>query len=261
MRGADGSRPVFAISCARGIGIVIEHRPYLSLGCISRDWLKSRLHVRFGDAGRAQHAPLGALHVWNDDEFAPRSGFGMHAHRDVEIVTWVRSGAITHEDDSGNRARVVAGSAQVMSAGAGMHHAERNEEALPTRLFQIWLDPRTPGGKPRWAMLACSPESREGRFVTIASGDPCEIDAGALPIHADARVRVATLREGDTLCWALPAPGTAYLVADHGGLELGGARLAPRDGAAIRDERTVVLNAHADTDVVLVELLSGRDGR
>ncbi|WP_322072251.1 pirin family protein, partial [Paraburkholderia bannensis] len=115
---------------------MIEHRPFLTLGAIKSDWLDARLHFRVGETGRAEHAPLGPLYVWNDDVFAPRSGFGLHAHRNVEIVTWVRSGAITHEDDAGNRARLVADSVQAMSAGATIHHAERNDEDVPARLFR-----------------------------------------------------------------------------------------------------------------------------
>jgi redox-sensitive bicupin YhaK (pirin superfamily) len=224
--------------------IMIGHRPYLSLGAISRDWLDTRLHFRFG-----------ALYVWNDDEFAPHSGFDLHAHRDVEIVTWVRSGAITYEDDAGNRTRLVADSVQAMSAGAAIHHAERNEESVPARLFQIWLHPRTPGGTPRWATRICSHGCREGRFVTLASGDPDDVRAGALPVNADVRVRIATLREGTTIHHMLPTSGSAYLVADHGRLDVGPIRLAPRDGAAVSDEAQLTMVARDDTDVVIVELL------
>lgn len=234
---------------------MIEHRPFLALGAIRRDWLSARLHFRVGECGHLSHAPLGPLYVWNDDEFAPHSGFGLHAHRDVEIVTWVRSGAITHEDDAGNRARLVADSVQVMSAGAAIHHAERNEEDGAARLFQIWLRPRTPVNTPRWATRVCSRECREGRFVTLASGDPDEVRAGALPIHTDARVRIATLRAGTTMEHVLPMPGAAYLVVDHGRLDVGSIRLAPRDGAAIRDEARLTLTAQDDTDVLIVELL------
>ena len=235
--------------------ILIEHRPFFSLGAIRRDWLDARLHFRFGETGRAGHAPLGPLYVWNDDEFAPHSGFGLHAHREVEIVTWVRSGAITHEDDAGNRARLVAGSVQAMSAGTAIHHAERNEEDVPARLFQIWLRPRTPGGAPRWATRACSRELREGRFITLASGDADDVAAGALPINADARVRIATLREGTSMQHTLPMPGSAYLVADHGRLDVGHVRLAPRDGVAIRNQAQLTLTARDDMDVVIVERL------
>lgn len=233
---------------------MIEQRPFLSLGAIRRDWLNAHLHFRVGESGRVEHAPLGALHVWNDDEFAPNSGFGLHVHRNVEIVTWVRSGAITHEDDAGNRARLVANSVQAMSAGATIHHAERNEDNVPARLFQIWLHPRTLGGMPRWATRICSHECREGRFVTLASGDPDDVRTGALAIDADARVRIATLRAGTTIEHTLPTSGSAYLVADQGRLDVGPVRLGPRDGVVIRDEAQLTLTARDDTDVVVVEL-------
>ncbi|MGF6768076.1 redox-sensitive bicupin YhaK (pirin superfamily) [Paraburkholderia sp. GAS199] len=233
---------------------MIEHRPFHSLGAIRSDWLDARLHFRVAETGRAEHAPLGPLYVWNDDEFTPNSGFGLHAHRNVEIVTWVRSGAITHEDDAGNRARLVTDSVQAMSTGATIHHAERNDEDVSARLFQIWLHPRKRGGAPRWATRVCSRECREGRFVTLASGDADDVRAGALPIDADARVRIATLREGSAIEFTLPVLGAAYLVADHGRLDVGSIRLAPRDGVVIRDEKKVMLTARDDTDVVVVEL-------
>lgn len=234
---------------------MFEHRPYLSLGAVRRDWLDTRLHFRFGECGRADHTPLGALYVWNDDAFAPHSGFDLHAHRGVEIVTWVRSGAITYEDDAGNRARLVADSVQTISAGAAIHHTERNEGDVPALLFQIWLHPRTPGGTPRWGARICSRGCREGRFVTLASGDPKDVCAGALPVNADARVRIATLREGTVVHHRLSTSGSAYLVADHGRVDVGPVRLAPRDGVVVSDEAQLTIVARDDTDVVIVELL------
>lgn len=234
---------------------MIEHRPFLALGAIRRGRVDARQHFSVGESGRADHAPLGPLHLWSDVEFAPHSNLGLQAHRDLEIVTWVRSGAITHEDDAGNRARLVANSVHVMSAGAAIHHAERNEDNLPARQFQIWLRPHTAVGTPRCATRVCSPGCREGRFVTLASGDPEDVRAGALPVHADARVRIATLREGTAMEHILPVRGSAYLVADHGRLDVGPVRLARRDGIAIRDEARLMLRARDDTDVVIVELL------
>lgn len=236
---------------------MIEHRPFTALGTLSTEWLKARLHFRVGDLGQVEHRPMGPLVVWNDDEFAPHSGFGLHPHRDIEIVTWVRSGAITHEDDTGNRARLVAESVQAMHAGTGIHHAERNDEDVPARLFQIWLQPRAPGGAPRWTTRCCSQARRDGRFVTLASGDPADVGAGALPIDADARVRIATLREGETTRVALASPQSAYFVTDHGSIDIGGLRLDPRDGALVTRESDVSITALGDTDVVMVELLRG----
>ena len=145
---------------------MIQHRPHIARGAVRWDWLNTRAHFRVGQCGRTDPAPIGALYVWNDDEFAPHSGFDPHAHRDVEIVTWVRSGAITYEDDAGNRARLVADSVQVMSAGTAVHHSERNDEDVPARLFQIWPQPRTSGATPRWATRICSRGCREGRSAT-----------------------------------------------------------------------------------------------
>ncbi|BDD91919.1 pirin-like protein [Pandoraea sp. NE5] len=232
-----------------------EHRPFTSLGTLSREWLSARLHFRIGNLGQLAHRPLGPLVVWNDDEVAPHSGFGLHPHRDIEIVTWVRSGAITHEDDAGNRARLVVDSVQAMHAGTGIHHAERNDEDAPARMFQIWLQPRARGGTPHWAMGSCSKAQRDGRFVTLASGDPADVRAGALPIDTDARVRIATLREGLSMRVALDSPQAAYFVTDHGRIDIAGARLEPRDGALVTGESEVLINAISDADVVMVELL------
>ncbi|WP_175670446.1 pirin family protein [Burkholderia ambifaria] len=234
---------------------MIERRAFLALAAIRRDGVDVRQHFRVSESGRAGEAPLGPLLVWNDVEFAPHSGFGLRAHRDVEIVTWVRSGAITHEDDAGNRARLVANSVHVMSAGAALHCAERNEENVPARQFQIRLRPRTAASTSRCATRVCSLGCRESRFVTLASGDPEDVRAGALPIHADARMRIATLREGTAMQHALPLSGSAYLVVEHGRVDVGHITLARRDGLTIRDETCVTLRAKDDTDVVIVELL------
>lgn len=234
---------------------MIEHRPFLALGVLRRGGVDARRHFREG----VDSALPGPLYGWDDVEFAPHSGLGMQVHRDVEIVTWVRSGAITHEDDAGNRVRLVADSVHVTSAGAAFHHAERNEENVPARQFRIWLRPRTPAGTARCATRVCSPGCRDGRFVTVASGDPDDVRAGALPLHADARVRIAMLREGTTMQHGLPLPGAAYLVADHGRLDVGPIRLAQRDGIAVRDETWLALRARDDTKVVIVERL--RQGR
>ncbi|MBN3757675.1 pirin family protein [Paraburkholderia sp. Tr-20389] len=234
---------------------MIEHRPFDTLGRIERDWLEARLHFRFGDTGRAAHVPLGPLYIWNDDEFAPYSGFGMHAHANVEIVTYVRSGAITHEDNFGNTGRIEAGNVQVMSAGKGVLHAERNEEPGPTQLFQIWLAPRSVDREPRWAMRRFDLDAQQGCLTVLASGKPADVQAGALTIDAAARVLGATMLAGQALVHALPDGASAYLVTTAGRVELNDICLAVRDGAACIDERKLTIRALEDTTVVMVELL------
>ena len=162
-----------------------------------RGWLKARHHFVVSADGNPANRPLGALLVWNDDEIAPGTGFGRHPHADMEIITYVRQGVVTHEDSSGNIGRTVAGDVQVMSAGTGITHSERNGGEVPLKLFQIWLLPRQRGGTPRWDNRKFPKVDRAGRLITLASGDPQ--DAEALQIRADARVLGATLLAGTTV--------------------------------------------------------------
>ena len=234
---------------------MIEHRSFQLLGATRSDWRDTRMHFRVGACGRPDHGSLGALYAWDDEAIAPHAAFGLDAHRNVEIVTWVRSGAIMFEDDAGNRTRLVADSMQVMHAGAAIHLAERNEENVAARLFRIWLHPRTPGGTPRSATRTCSRECREGRFVTLASGDPDDVCAGALPIHADARVRIATLQPGHDGASRVAGVrrGVSGCRSWPARCRRSPARAARR--VAVRDEARLTLVARDDTDVVMVELL------
>jgi quercetin 2,3-dioxygenase len=231
---------------------VIEHRPLASLGGTEEGWLKAKHHFAFAGVGRPEHRPLGALLVWNDDELAPSGGFPLHPHRSVEIVTYVREGAITHEDSLGNKGRTAAGDVQVMSAGTGILHSEFNAESTTTRLFQIWLEPRIRGGAPRWNSRRFPRAERSSRLVTLASGDPADTDA--LFINTNARVLGATVRAGETIVHDLREGGRAYLVSTTGHVDLHSLRLAPRDGAVISGESQLGMTAIDNTEIVLVEV-------
>src|SRR5574340_861222 len=165
---------------------MIELRPYASLGGDNHGWLNTRHHFSFADYHAPARMGWGALRVWNDDEIAPASGFPLHPHRDMEIITYVRRGAISHQDSLGNAGRTAAGDVQVMSAGSGIRHAEQNREPETTTLFQIWIIPDQPGGKPSWGTKPFPRTDRAGRLVTLASGFPSDPDA--LPIRATARL-------------------------------------------------------------------------
>jgi redox-sensitive bicupin YhaK (pirin superfamily) len=230
---------------------MIEHRPFDTLASHQRDWLKAKLHFNFAGLGNPDHPPFGALRVWNDDEFAPGSGFPLHPHRDLEIITYVRDGAITHEDSLGNKGRTAAGDVQVMSTGAGIRHSEINHEAIPARLFQIWIQARTSGGEPHWATKAFPRAERSGRFAVLASGDVG--DGEALLINADARVLGTTLVAGQTVTHALNGR-FAYLVPATGLIEVNGVRAAARDGIAADDESQLTITSLEDSEIVLVEL-------
>ena len=230
---------------------MIDKRPFSSLGGADHGWLKARHHFSFADHYDPQRMGWGALRVWNDDEIGPKSGFPAHPHRDMEIITYVRSGAITHKDSLGNTGRTTAGDVQVMSAGSGVRHAEMNLEDETTTLFQIWIHPRAPGGAPGWGAKPFPRADRSGAFQALASGLPG--DDGALPIRADARVLGAALKAGETATYDLTPDRHAYLVSAAGRLEVNGVGLDPRDGAAVTGETRLTVRALDDAEVVLVD--------
>jgi hypothetical protein len=192
----------------------------------------------------------GAIRVWNDDVIAPQSGFPPHLHADMEIITYVRTGAITHKDSLGNEGRTAAGDVQVMSAGSGIRHAEYNLENEPTTLFQIWIIPNRAGGAPSWGAKPFPKGERSGAWQILASG--FDEDNDALPIRTDARVLGATIKAGDSLEYAVGAKRHAYMVAASGAIEIDGQRANARDGVAI-GEGKVIITAMEDAEIVLVD--------
>jgi redox-sensitive bicupin YhaK (pirin superfamily) len=169
----------------------------------------------------------------------------------MEIITYVREGAITHEDNLGNKGRTEAGDVQVMSAGTGIRHAEYNMEDVTTRIFQIWIMPDRAGGQPSWGARPFPKGDRAGQFVTLASGIAGDEDA--LPIRTNGRVVAATLRAGETTEYELGAHRFGYLVPATGRVEVNGQVLNTRDGAAIRDTPVLVVTALEDAELVLVD--------
>jgi redox-sensitive bicupin YhaK (pirin superfamily) len=230
---------------------MIELRPYDSLGGGNHGWLDTRHHFSFADYHDPRRMHWGALRVWNDDEIDSGTGFPPHSHANMEIITYVRQGAITHQDNLGNRGRTEAGDVQVMSAGSGIQHAEHNVESDVTKIFQIWIMPRERGGEPFWGAKPFPKADRAGRFVTLASG--IATDQDALPIRADGRVVGATLTAGQTAEYHLSSGRKAYLVPATGVVEVNGTRVAARDGAAVQDEEALRITALEDAEIVLVD--------
>ena len=232
---------------------MIEVRPFSSLGRFDNDWLAARYHFSFSNYFDPKRTQWGALRVWNDDMIQPQTGFPPHSHANMEIITYVREGAITHEDGLGNRGRTEAGDVQVMSAGSGVSHAEFNLEDEPTRLFQIWILPKQAGGGAYWKTAKFPKDDRAGAFVALASGFTADQEAGALPIRQDARVLGATLKAGGAARYALEPGRSGYVVVAKGAATLNGQRLGERDGAAFRDEAALELKAETDSELVLVD--------
>jgi len=231
---------------------MIDIRPRADLGGAQHGWLDTRHHFSFADYHDPARMHWGHLRVWNDDSIAPHSGFPTHAHRDMEIITYVRKGAITHEDSLGNRGRTEAGDVQVMSAGTGIAHSEYNLEDETTELFQIWIYPDQSGLPPSWGTRPFPAGERAGHFITLASG--MAEDGDALPIRADARLAAATLSAGQVAEYEIAPDRKVYLVAASGRIEIDGQSVNAGDGVAVRDEARLRIKALEDSEVVLVDV-------
>lgn len=231
---------------------MIEVRKFDTLGGADHGWLNAKHHFSFADYYDPGRVQWGNLRVWNDDIIQPKTGFPPHPHANMEIITYVRKGAITHRDSLGNMGRTEAGDVQVMSAGTGITHSEVNAEDEATTLFQIWILPDEAGGKPQWGAQPFPKGDRAGKFVTLASG--IAGDEGALPIRAQARVVGATLKAGESATYSLGKDRKAYLVPAIGQVEIDGQTIDARDGAAIRDLDEVRVRAVEDSEVVLVDV-------
>jgi len=231
---------------------MIDVTPFADLGKFRNEWLDATHHFSFGSYDNPARRGFGHLLVWNDDRIRGGTGFGMHGHRDMEIVTYVRTGAITHRDNLGNRGVTAAGDVQVMSAGTGIMHAELNSETEDTTLFQIWVLPRQAGLPPRWDAAKFPKDDRAGRLVPLASGEP---GVEALAINQDATLYGATLKAGSSVEHALRPGRRAYLVSAKGDIRVNGVAAKPRDGVAAAGEPSLRIEAGAeDVEVLLLDL-------
>ena len=230
---------------------MIELRPFDSLGGANHGWLDAKHHFSFAGYHDPARMHWGNLRVWNDDTIAPQTGFPPHPHRDMEIITYVREGAITHQDSLGNKGRTEAGDVQVMSAGTGIRHSEYNLEDVTTKIFQIWIIPTRDGEQPSWGAKPFPKGDRSGQFVTLASG--YENDNDALPIRTNARVVGATLKAGETAEYPLGKDRKAYLVPAIGAVQIEDVRANARDGVAISDLDVLRITAIDDSEIVLVD--------
>ena len=228
---------------------MIDIRPFSSLGHADHGWLDARHHFSFANYHDPGRMGWGRIRVWNDDRIAAQSGFPPHPHRDMEIVTYVRTGAITHQDSMGNKGRTGAGDVQVMSAGSGVVHAEYNLENEETTLFQIWIETDKPSAQPGWGAMPFPREARDGAFQLLASG---HAEDGALTINADARVLGATLKGGKEIRLTADPSRHLYLVPSAP-IQVNGQPAGPRDGIAITGEAEIVITGDEDAELVLVD--------
>lgn len=231
---------------------MIELRPFATLGAANHGWLDAHHHFSFANYHDPARVNWGSLRVWNDDTIAPNTGFPPHPHNDMEIITYVRTGAITHRDSMGNEGRTEAGDVQVMSAGNGVRHSEWNAEDVDTTLFQLWIIPSERGGEPSWGARKFPKDERSGQFIALASGAANDDDA--LRIRTDARVLGATVKAGESVTYTPTDPSRhLYLVPATGRVKVEDVEANARDGVAITQQASVTITALEDSELVLVD--------
>lgn len=225
--------------------------PYESLGHADHGWLDARHHFSFARYWNPERTGFGRLLVVNDDRVAAGTGFGTHPHDNMEIITYVRQGAITHKDSLGNQGRTGAGDVQVMSAGTGVAHSEHNLESKDTRLYQIWIEPNAQNVTPRWdARDFPKTPLTAGPLPVLASGLPTHKDAGALFIHADAAIYGGRLAPRATI--TQPIEYQAYILVSSGEITVNGTPMKTGDGAELTGTPTFTLTAGAQEAEILV---------
>ena len=231
---------------------MITLRPAQERGHFDFGWLDTWHSFAFGNYQDPAHERFRALRVINEDRVQPGQGFGTHGHRDMEILTWVLSGVLAHEDSQGNRGTIVPGDAQRMTAGAGIRHSEFNASAsAPVHLLQIWVFPEREGLAPGYEQKHFRLEDRQGRFALIASRGGRE---GGLHWNQDADLHVAVLEAGKPLELPLRPGRAAWVQVASGSLEVNGVALTQGDGAGITDVDNLVFLGEGGSEVLVFDL-------
>ncbi len=215
-------------------------------------WLDTRYSFSFNRYYDPNHMGFRSLRVINDDRIGPAAGFGRHPHQDMEIITWVLSGELAHEDSTGSKAVLKAGHVQRMSAGTGIVHSEcNNSQTEPVHLLQIWIEPNELGIPPRFEDIAITPEQVQGKLRLIASPDGRD---GSSIIQQDASVYVTNLTESQEVQLPLAVGRHAWVQVATGQITLNGTLLETGDGAAVSDESLLTLRGTEKSDILLFEL-------
>ncbi len=221
-------------------------------GITNIGWLDSRHTFSFGRYFDEKHMGFRSLRVINDDTVRPAAGFGRHPHRDMEIISWVLSGQLAHEDSTGSRAVLKAGHVQRMSAGTGITHSEFNgSDSEPVHFLQIWIEPNKLGIAPRFEDLAIAPEEVAGRLRLIASPDGRD---GSPVIQQDASIYISHLGAGQAVELPLGEGRYGWVQVARGGVTVNGVELKTGDGAAATAESKLSIEAGEESDILLFDL-------
>jgi redox-sensitive bicupin YhaK (pirin superfamily) len=227
---------------------MIRVYPYSSLGYANHGWLNARHHFSFANYHNDQRMNFGVLRVINDDVIQAGRGFSKHPHNNMEIITYVRSGAITHKDNKGNEGRTEAGDVQVMSAGSGIFHSEQNLESEDTTLYQIWIEPKQMNVVPRWDSHEFPKQGDEQGLALLVSGD----GNAPLMIHQDAYIYAGALDKGQSVEQSIKHQ--AYILVSNGDITLDNIAANKGDGAEVTDQSMVVITASSAAEILVLDV-------
>lgn len=229
---------------------MIKLYPKTGLGGADHGWLKTKHHFSFADYNNPDRVHFGALRVINDDQIEAGSGFDPHSHKNMEIITYVRSGAVLHRDSLGNEGRTSAGDLQVMSAGTGISHAEYADPHDETTLYQIWIFPNAKNVTPRWDQRAFPKDPVHDSLTLLVSGDLGDVERGALFIYQDAQIYGGKLSPFQTITH--PLNHQAYILGVDGQVQVAGHALSQGDGIEVTDQKDITITAGQNGGSVLV---------
>lgn len=224
--------------------------PFEELGHADHGWLNARHHFSFSRYQNPDRINFGSLRVINDDTIQPHKGFATHPHENMEIITYVRSGAISHKDNKGNEGKTKAGDIQVMSAGTGITHSEHNHEDEVTTLYQIWIIPDEMGVKPRWDAKEFPKESNNNALPLLVSGD--KNDKNALFIHSEAQIYGGNVDKGITLDHSIKHQ--IYILVSKGKIEIDGQEINKGDGAEITEQSSVKIKTLENSEILIIDV-------
>ncbi len=234
---------------------MIQKYPYSELGEARHGWLHARYHFSFARYVDQSKMGFPPIRVWNDDIIQPQTGFPMHPHQNMEIITYIKEGAITHEDSMGNKGRTEAGQIQIMSAGTGIIHSEFNHEEIETKLFQIWIEPVVMDVPPRWETLSVSDNKNSSSLKLLASGRKSQQEKAEIEIYQDTAVYVVSLDENESVHLPLESDRHGYAVVSSGSITIGNQKVAKGDGIYIdQEDQPEMMGVDGKAELVFVDL-------
>ncbi|MEI6730346.1 MAG: pirin family protein [Pseudomonadota bacterium] len=231
---------------------MIKIYPYSQLGHADHGWLDARHHFSFASYRNPDRIGFGKLLVINDDKIAAQTGFGTHPHNNMEIITYVRQGAITHQDSLGNLGRTAAGDVQVMSAGSGVRHSEHNLEHETTTLYQIWIEPNQANVEPRWDLKQFPKEPIADKLTLLVSGQSEHKDQDALFIYQDAAIYAGRLTKDTKISQNIKHQ--AYILLSQGSATINGLQMQKGDGAEVTQSKIIAIVADSDCEILIIDV-------